>query len=173
MLPALLIFLPFAAGIADYLIARKSERGRDLFAVLFTFLELALSVLLVLGTVQGSGAWLAGVSPAQDGSGSFLLTIPGVFTQGLSLRTDGFRSSYSLVTSLMWAFTTLFSLEYFRHERENLSRYYLFVLFTLGATQGVMLSADLITTFVFFEILSLTSFTWVMHEETEGALRAG
>ena len=173
MLPALLIFLPFAAGIADYLIVRKSERGRDLFAVLFTFFELALSVLLVIGTIQGSGAWPGG-SEGIRGSGSGLcLEIPGVFSQGLSLCTDGFRSVYSFVTSLMWAFTTLFSLEYFRHEREHLSRYYLFVLFTLGATQGVMLSGDLMTTFLFFEILSLTSFTWVMHEETEGALRAG
>ena len=161
MYPALLIVLPFLAGICDYGIARKSERGRDLFAVCFTWLELVLSVCLVLRTLRGGGdAFLA-------------MDIPHVFTSGLSLRTDGFRAAYSLVTSLMWAFTTLFSLEYFRHERENLSRYYLFVLFTLGATQGVMLSGDLITTFLFFEILSLTSFTWVMHEETEGALRAG
>jgi hydrogenase-4 component B len=72
----------------------------------------------------------------------------------------------------MWAGTTLFAKEYFRHEREGLARYWLFVVLTLGATQGVMLSADLMTTFVFFEILSLTSFTWVIHEETKGAIRA-
>ena len=161
MLPAILIFLPFPAGIVGYLIALKNERGRDIFAVIFTFFELALSIFLVFGTMSGQDA------------GLLSMDIPYVFTAGLSLRTDGFRSAYSLVTSLMWAFTTLFSLEYFRHEREHLSRYYLFVLFTLGATQGVMLSGDLMTTFLFFEILSLTSFTWVMHEETEGALRAG
>ncbi len=161
MLPALLIFMPFLAGIADYIIAKGSERGRDQFAVIFTWVELALSAILVYLACQGGGNSLLS------------LDIPHVFSTGLSLRTDGFRSSYSLVTSVMWAFTTLFSLEYFRHEREHLDRYYLFVLFTLGATQGVMLSGDLITTFVFFEILSLTSFTWVMHEETEGALRAG
>ena len=165
MLPALLIFLPFLAGIVDYAIGRKSERGRDLFAVAVTWVMLALSVLLAVfaaGKAAGSGA-----------SGLLSLEIPHVFTSGLSLKTDGFRAVYSLVTSLMWAFTTTFSLEYFRHEREHLGRYYLFVLFTLGATQGVMLSGDLLTTFLFFEILSLTSFTWVMHEETEGALRAG
>ena len=149
MLPAILIFLPFPAGIVGYLIALKNERGRDIFAVIFTFFELALSIFLVFGTMSGQDA------------GLLSMDIPYVFTAGLSLRTDGFRSAYSLVTSLMWAFTTLFSLEYFRHEREHLSRYYLFVLFTLGATQGVMLSGDLMTTFLFFEILSLTSFTWV------------
>ncbi len=161
MLSALLVFLPFPAGILAYIISFSSERRRDLFAVVFTYVELALSVLLVIET--------AGNGPAAFGN----LDIPRVFSAGMEFRTDGFRSAYSLVTSLMWAFTTMFSLEYFKHEREHLSRYYLFVLFTLGATQGVMLSGDLMTTFVFFEILSLTSFTWVMHEETEGALRAG
>ena len=172
LIPMLLIFLPFAAGIADYISARRSERARDLFAVIFTFFELLLSVLLVafVCRAQGFGLFQAAYAPGNE---SLKMEIPGVFSCGLSFQMDGFRSAYSLVTSLMWAFTTLFSLEYFRQEREHLSRYYLFVLFTLGATQGVMLSADLMTTFLFFEILSLTSFTWVMHEETAGALSAG
>ena len=161
MLPAILVFLPFLYGILCYLIGVRNERFRDLAAVLFTFVELAFSILLLVWTVQGRGT----------AAGS--LSIGNVFSAGLSFQTDGFRSVYSLVTSLMWAFTTLFSPEYFHHEPEHLNRYYLFVLFTLGATQGVMLSGDMMTTFVFFEILSLTSFTWVMHEETQGALRAG
>ena len=47
-----------------------------------------------------------------------------------------------------------------------------FTLFTLGATIGVFLSADLFTVFIFFEIMSFTSYTWVAHEETKEALRA-
>ncbi|MBQ7636823.1 MAG: sodium:proton antiporter, partial [Lachnospiraceae bacterium] len=39
--------------------------------------------------------------------------------------------------------------------------------------EGVMLSGDLMTAFIFFEILSFTSFTWVIHEETEDAVNAG
>ena len=44
---------------------------------------------------------------------------------------------------------------------------------TLGETLGVFLSDDLSTAFVFFEILSFTSYCWVIHEETLGAMRAG
>lgn len=161
MLTLSLVFLPFGFGIADYLIGLRSERGRDLFAVISTFIELILSLCLLAAVLRGSASVLAG----QD--------IPYVFTQGLCFRTGGFRAVYSVVTALMWAFTTLFSLEYFRHEPEHLGRYYFFVLVTLGATEGVMLSGSLMTTFLFFEILSLTSFIWVMHEETPGALRAG
>ena len=160
MITALLVFLPFGLGIADYIIGKKSENGRNVFAVISTFVELILSILLVFMVLRGNADRAA-------------LDIPHVFAAGMSFRADGFRCIYSLVTTLMWAFTTLFSQEYFRHEPENLGRYYLFVLMTLGATEGVMLSGDLMTTFAFFEILSLTSYTWVMHEETEGAIRAG
>ncbi len=161
MLIALLVFLPFGFGIADYIIGRKSERSRNRFAVVSTFAELILALVLAALVIRGG----AGAVPSLD--------ISSVFASGMHFRADGFRAVYAVVTALMWAFTTLFSQEYFEEEPEHLNRYYLFILLTLGATEGVMLSADLMTTFVFFEILSLTSFTWVMHEETQGAIRAG
>ena len=91
---------------------------------------------------------------------------------GLHFQTDGFRIVYGLIAVWMWALTSLFSLEYFRHEREHLKRYAVFTILTFAATEGVMFSADLLTTFFFFEILSLTSFVWVIHEETREAIRA-
>jgi hydrogenase-4 component B len=86
---------------------------------------------------------------------------------------NGFKAAYAVITALMWAGTTLFAPEYFRHEKEGLERYWMFILLTLGATEGVMLSGDLMTTFIFFEILSFTSFTWVIHEQTKEAVKAG
>ena len=90
---------------------------------------------------------------------------------GLHLCIDGFRALYGLIASLMWMMTTLFSAEYMKSYR-NRGRYRFFTLFTLGATIGVFLSADLFTVFIFFEIMSFTSYTWVAHEETKEALRA-
>ena len=90
---------------------------------------------------------------------------------GLHLCMDGFRALYGLIASLMWMMTTLFSAEYMKSYR-NRGRYRFFTLFTLGATIGVFLSADLFTVFIFFEIMSFTSYTWVAHEETKEALRA-
>ena len=82
---------------------------------------------------------------------------------GLQLTVDGFRRVYIVVICLMWAMTLMLSPEYFRHHH-NLGRYYFFNLLTLGATLGVFLAADLYTAFVFFEIMSFTSFTWVIQE---------
>ena len=153
MLIPLIVFGPFVLGPVSYMIGKKNESLRDLFVIFVTGAELLLSLCLVF------------VMPS--------FSLNGILTGGLSFTTDGFRSVYGVITALMWAGTTLFAREYFEEERENLNRYWFFVIVTLGATEGVMLSGDLMTAFVFFEILSFTSFTWVIHEETEGAVRAG
>ena len=54
-----------------------------------------------------------------------------------------------------------------------LRRYYFFFLICLSFTLGVFLSADLKTTFLFFELMSLGSYVWVVQEETPEALDAG
>ena len=153
MIIAALVGLPFLEGILLYIIGQKNAGLRDVLSPIFGFAGLLLSVLLLVLPESGS--------------------VPGILTYGLSFTSDPFRRVYSLITALMWAFSALFSREYFRHEPEHLSRFLMLFFFTLGATQGVMLSGDVMTSFVFFEILSFTSFPWVIHEETEGAVRAG
>ncbi len=153
MMTVFLVAMPFLYGLILYGTGRKEKRRMDPLAILFVLLTLAFSVALFFRM------------PFENGVG-------GIFPYGLSFTCDGFRAVYSLVTSVMWTGCVLFSKEYFEHEPEHLERFYLFLFFTLGATQGVMLSADLMTTFVFFEILSFTSYTWVLHEETKKALRA-
>ncbi len=153
MLIALIVFLPMIMGPALYCIGRRNDNLRDIIAIVFTFLELGMTLLLLR------------FMPS--------LNINGILVQGITFKTDGFRAAYSIVTAIMWAGTTMFAKEYFLHEKKGLDRYWMFILVTLGATEGVMLSGDLMTAFIFFEILSFTSFTWVIHEETKAAIRAG
>ena len=90
---------------------------------------------------------------------------------GLNFRMDGFRALYTLVASFMWLMTGLMSKEYFARYH-NRTRYYLFNQISLMATLGVFLSDDFYTCFVFFEIMSLSSYPWVAHDENPGAMRA-
>ena len=156
MLVLWLVFSPFVGALIAYILGRHNEKARDCFAIALTALELVLAV--VLAVVHSGGIFLQ--------FGGFLVT-------GLSFEVNGFKAAYTVITALMWAGTTLFAPEYFRHEKEGLERYWMFILLTLGATEGVMLSGDLMTTFIFFEILSFTSFTWVIHEQTKEAVKAG
>lgn len=84
---------------------------------------------------------------------------------------DGFRLLYSLIAAFMWLMTTLFSVQYFKHHIRR-KRYLFFIVVTFGAVLGVFFAADLLTLFLFFEIMSLTSYVWVVQEETEAAIKA-
>ena len=147
---------PMAAGIIAYFMGRRNKTARDWFADVITVLVMGL--IIYLSCVSLSGRPVTYVSENLCGL-------------GLSLKLDGFRVIYGLVAALMWTCTTVFSREYMAHYPRT-NRYYMFFLATLGATVGVFLSADLFTTFLFFEIMSFTSYTWVAHDETRESLRA-
>lgn len=100
-----------------------------------------------------------------------MFSIPGFLGMGLNFTLDGFRVVYCLIAAFMWALTGLFSLEYFSHYK-NKKRYHIFSVITFIATEGVFLSADFFTLFVFFEIMSLASYTWVAYDEKKDSLRA-
>ena len=92
--------------------------------------------------------------------------------QGLIFKLDGFRLIYCCIALFMWSVSLLFSREYFAHYSHK-ARYYGFLILTFFATIGVFLSADFLTLFVFFEVMSVSSYVWVAQEETESALKAG
>ena len=132
------VFYPMAGALLTYLIGRKSKEGRNYFA---DFVVITEFLMLLYGAVRLQGT---------------TNILEGVCGMGLSFAMDGFRGIYGVVAAFMWMMTIVFSREYFGHYR-NRNRYYLFQLVTLGATIGVFLSADLYTTFIFFEIMSFTS----------------
>ena len=150
----LLAALPMACGPVSYLIGRVQERARDRFVLLVSGLELLL-VLAVLTRPE-----------------ALQLRLDGLCGLGLSLTSGGFHSLMALLTASGWLAASILSREYMAHE-QNRNRYYLFWLLTLGAVMGVFLSADLFTTFVFFELMSFTSYVMVVQTEEREALRAG
>ena len=147
------VFMPMAAALLSYLLGRKTKAGRNAFVGAVVVLEFLFSLLLA---VKGQGTESV---------------LPGICGMGLRFTVDGFRAVYVVIAAFMWMVTGLFSPDYFAHYR-NRNRYYLFQLVTLGATEGIFLSADLYTTFVFFEIMSLASYVWVAQDEKEEALKA-
>ncbi|MCF0133206.1 MAG: sodium:proton antiporter [Blautia sp.] len=144
-------------AIVSYLIGRKDKKMRDYAVSAFAILEFILLAALFL---LSNGA-----------QKQMIFDVHGFCGLGLHFETNGFRIVYGIIAAFMWMMTLLFSQEYFGHYR-NRNRYYLFQLITLGATEGVFLSADLYTTFIFFEIMSMASYVWVAQDERKESLRA-
>ena len=168
---SLLVFFPMAGAGISYLIGRKNKKARDYAADIVVILEFAAMLYVAVMYFTADGL-IREAPTGGDVSGYVVYAdMPGLCGMGIYFTLDGFRVLYGLIASFMWLMTTLFSGEYFARYK-NRNRYYLFMLVTLGATMGVFLSADLYSTFIFFEIMSFTSYVWVAQEETKEALRA-
>ena len=151
MLP-FLVFFPMVGGIVGYWLGRNNKKARNLFAS-------AVTAIVLLGCIMLYGK-------------EAYFMIPNFCGLGLQFSGNGFRMVLAVITALVWFFTTIFSDEYFAKNYRNRNRYYLFMLLTLGATLGIFLSADFYTTFVFFEIMTFTSFVLVIHDESKDTIRA-
>lgn len=159
------IFFPFVAGLIAYFCGKRCNAA----AIISVVVEFAC-ILCLVGNFYRQRRLIV-FDPWEPWSMGFRFTLPEICGFGLNFQMDGFRLIYCCVAVLMWMMTTILSREYFKYH-ENVNRFYLFLLWTLGATMGVFLSADFYTTFLFFEIMSFTSYVWVAQEENRPSLRA-
>ncbi len=79
---------------------------------------------------------------------------------------------FAALTVSMWCCSTLFSFEYMKHQEKE-ERYSAFSLMSLAALLGVCFSGNLVTTYLFYEMMTLATFPLVMHEQTKEAIAAG
>ena len=87
-------------------------------------------------------------------------------------RSDKTAIWFALLTVAMWVCSTVFSFEYMNHEKRE-TRYCIFSMLALAALMGVCFSGNLVTTYLFYEMMTLASFPLVMHEQTKQAISAG
>ena len=150
----MMVALPLLAAIPCWALGRKKLAWGYALMIAMTALETAAALWLL---ARGS---------------TFSIAFPQIMGLGIRLKVDGFRALYAAVAGFMWMMTSLLTPAYMAHGHKQ-ARYCFFTLLTMGATVGVFLSDDLISAFLFFEIMSFTSYCWVAHEQTPGAMRAG
>ncbi len=95
------------------------------------------------------------------------------FYQGIDIkfRVDPFGLLFATVSSFLWIITTFYSIGYMRSGKEHSqTRYFTCFAISLSSTVAVAFSANLITLFVFYEILSLATVPLVGHKETPEAI---
>ena len=92
----------------------------------------------------------------------------------LLLRVDGFGLLFACVASLLWIATTVYAIGYMRglHEHAQ-TRFYSFFAISLSATIGVAFSANLLTIYFFYEMLSVSTFPLVTHMQDKDARTGG
>jgi len=92
----------------------------------------------------------------------------------LAFRLEPLGMLFALVASGLWIVTTMYAIGYMRgHHEKNQTRFYACFAIAISAAMGVAMAANLLTLFVFYEILTLSTYPLVTHHRTENAMRAG
>ena len=92
----------------------------------------------------------------------------------IRLRVDAMGMLLALVSSFLWIVTSLYSVGYMRALQEHSqTRYFCFFAISLSATIGVAFSANILTLYLFYEMLSLSTYPLVTHHQDKEARSSG
>lgn len=91
-----------------------------------------------------------------------------------TLGADSAGMIFACVASTLWLPTSIYSIGYMRgHNEKNQTGYYAAFAVCLAATMGICFAANLVTFFMFFEILTIATYPLVTHYRDEEDKKSG
>ena len=96
------------------------------------------------------------------------------FDQSLTLtfRLDGLGRVFGTMVAVLWVLASVYALEYMKHEGKE-TRFFGFFLMSFGVTLGVAFAGNILTLYLFYELLTLSTLPLVMHAMDAKARYAG
>jgi len=148
----ILLIVAFGGALLTYICGRISDKVRDFAAV-------GVSLVLVIFT-----ACLYGTTPEKT-------FYSGFFGLGFVLRLNMLSWFFAVTIAVVGALSIIFSLSYIR-TREKTDFYFLMMLIVNAAMLGIVLAGDLVSLYVFWEIMSWSAFLLISYNKGP-ALAAG
>ncbi|WP_440988327.1 proton-conducting transporter transmembrane domain-containing protein [Haloarchaeobius baliensis] len=159
LLPLLAVAVSAVAVVPILLSGARPNRREA-----WTFAAALVKFGVVLALLPGV---LRGVTYASPG----IAFVPGV---RLVLRVDALGALFALLASGLWLVTSLYSVGYVRSlDEAHQTGYFAAFAASLSATVGVAFAGNLLTLFVFYELLTVATYPLVVHKRTAEAWRAG
>lgn len=155
------ILFPVLTGLLLYVRPISGNRMRNLSVLTVTLLNSLLIVLLCCKTyplIRSASAPVLYLIRLFDGF-------------ELKLQCDGLSLVFLCLIGFLWPLATCYALEYMETEH-NQNRFFAFYTASYGITAGVALSGNLITLYLFYELLTLSTVPLVAHEGDLCAMRA-
>ena len=159
--PGLILLLPLIAACLIYLLG---ERVHPNVREGITFLAAVPMAALVYSMIP---AVFAGTKVGF----TLLEIVKGV---RLQFSVDAAGMIFACVASTLWIVTSCYSIGYMRgHGEKNQTGYYASFAMCLMATMGICFAANLLTFFIFFEILTVATYPLVVHYRDAEGTRSG
>ena len=97
--------------------------------------------------------------------------LPGI-TMAFAVEPLGMM--FALVASGLWIVTSIYAIGYMRaHREKNQTRFYVCFAIALASAMGIAFAANLLTLFLFYELLTLSTYPLVTHAGTPEARQGG
>lgn len=131
-------------------------------------LRSALNLAGALSKLVFVGLLLAGLDAGEE-YGFRHTVLPGI---GLVFKADALALLFVTLSTVLWLFTTVYAIGYLEGSPHR-SRFFGFFSLCVTATVGLAMAGNLYTFFVFYELLTLSTFPLVVHRGTAAAMRGG
>lgn len=153
------LVVPLAGAVLIGLAGRISANLRDSFTLL-TALALIFCVWSLLPEVY-----------AQGRPGLRLVEVlPGI---EIAFKVEPLGMMFAAMASGLWLVNSVYSIGYMRGNQEKKqTRFYVMFAVSLAAAMGIAFSANLFTLFLFYEMLTLSTYPLVSHKGDEATVRS-
>ncbi len=157
ILPVAILLTSLLPALATFFVPQDSHALRNALNLGGAALKLVL-IVVMLNAVAGGAVYEARMNLA-----------PGLY---VLLRVDALALLFMTLSAVLWFLTTIYAIAYFGRKPE-LSRFFGFFSLCVFATTGLALSGSLISFFIFFELLTLSTWPLVAHKQDTKSLAAG
>jgi multicomponent Na+:H+ antiporter subunit D len=156
-LPLFVLLTSLVTGLAIFFLREDQHGWRTTLNLAGAIAKLALVGVMTFGALAGvqyetRWSWLPGMD--------------------LVLRVDPISLLFAALSALLWLLTTIYAIGYLEGSPDR-SRFFGFFSLCVTATMGVALAGNLITFFIFYEMLTVATYPLVVHRTTPRALAAG
>jgi len=158
--PLLAVLVTLVGALLIIFTGERNRNLREFWTILVSVLKFVIVISMVPFVLKGSVLEYTIISIA-----------PGV---SLQFRVDQFGLFFGVLASALWIVTSIYSIGYVRGLNEHAqTRYFFNFAICLSATMGIAFSANLLTLFIFYEILTVSTYPLVAHKETHDAIMGG
>ena len=102
---------------------------------------------------------------------TFIEFLPGI---SIAFEVEPLGMLFAMIASGLWIVTTFYSIGYMRgHHEKNQTRFYACFAIAISSTMGICFAGNMLTLFIFYEVLTLSTYPLVAHHQSPEAKAAG
>ena len=90
----------------------------------------------------------------------------------IDFRIDGLSTVFGAMVSFLWPLAVVYATEYMKHEGKQ-KKFFTFYIMTFGVTLAIAFSANMLTLYLCYEMLTFITLPLVMHTTDERSAYAG